>query len=156
MYAMTFCLSKQYLRRPDFIHSLFQSLIILILVGNPADGFAASASYTIPRHIEYAFTLQNTTNQVVENIEFWTYAPTAFTATQQRVQVRASELFSELDDSHGNTILHVTIPRLAPYAAKILTISIDLTLAETPQTLSLPDLDQIFQSENSPNRLYSS
>ncbi len=31
--------------------------------------------YTIPRHIQYSFTLQNKTNLLVKEVEFWTYAP---------------------------------------------------------------------------------
>lgn len=129
---------------PDFIRSFLQSVVVLMLT---VHCHAASAPYTIPRHIEYAFTLQNTTNQVVEQVELWTYAPTAFTATQQRVQIRASELFSELTDRHGNSILHVTIPQITPYAAKILTISVDLALAEEPQPIpEETDLSQYLQS----------
>ena len=33
------------------------------------------AYYTIPRSIQYSFTLQNKTNRVMNEAEFWAYAP---------------------------------------------------------------------------------
>lgn len=99
------------------------------------------------RHIEYSFTIHNTTNHVVQNIELCTYAPMTLSATQRRLQLIASEVFQEQQDSRGNSILHFTIPRLTPYATTILAISVDLALTESPQPLPDTNLNQYLQPE---------
>ncbi len=108
---------------------------------------AASETYGIARHVEFSFTIQNTTNHAVQNVELWTYAPAALTATQQRLQINVSHAFQEETDDHGNSMLHVTIPRLAPYATKILSVSVDLALAEAPQPISDIDVSHYLQPE---------
>ncbi len=103
---------------------------------------AASSAYTIPRHIEYSFTLKNTTNDVAEHVELWTYAPVALTSSQQRLQLGASEPFQEYNDDRHNTVVHFTVPHLAPYSTKIITIRADLLLAETPSSSPFEEPDE--------------
>ena len=114
------------------------------ITGNAGECLAASETdYTIPRHLEYSFELQNTTNQVREQVDLWTYAPVPLTATQQRVHVDASHPFEELSDEAGNSILHFTLLDIPPYATKIITIRTDLLLSETPLPIDVPHTSRL-------------
>lgn|GEM_PF-6200965 len=59
----------------------------------------AESAYTIPRQIQYSFTLQNKTAQVIENAEFWTYAPVKQTAHQRCDQIKSSHPYRLTNDS---------------------------------------------------------
>jgi transglutaminase-like putative cysteine protease len=108
----------------------------------------ASERYSIPRHIEYSFTMRNTTNQVVQDgALLWLYAPVPLTATQQRVKVQVSYAFQEQRDFYGNSILHIPLPHLTPYDTKIVTISVDLALSGIPQPLPETDLTPYLSPE---------
>jgi hypothetical protein len=103
--------------------------------------------YTIPRHIQYSFTLQNKTNLLVKEVEFWTYAPVKQTSTQQCVNVKTSHPFQLISDDLGNQILRFTFQNLPPYATKIITIKAELLLSDTPNPLSVKDLSAYLQAE---------
>ena len=116
-----------------FFLVLWLYVVCFGITGNAGECLATSEiDYTIPRHLEWSFTLQNTTNQVREQAELWTYAPRTLTATQQRIHVDASHPFEELSDEAGNSILHFSVYNLPPYATKIITIQTDLLLSDTP------------------------
>jgi hypothetical protein len=78
-----------------------------IVLGAGECSAASEVGYTIPRHLEWSFTLRNTTNQVIKQAHLWTYAPVTLTATQQRIHVDASHPFEERSDEAGNSILHL-------------------------------------------------
>jgi len=103
--------------------------------------------YTVPRHIQYSFTLQNRTNRLVKEAEFWTYAPVKQTATQQCMNVEASHPFQVISDDLGNQILHFSFRNLPPYATKIVTIKAELLLSDTPNHVSVKDLRAYLQPE---------
>jgi len=103
----------------------------------------SETGYPIPRHLEYSFTLQNTTNRVIDQAELWTYAPVTLTAGQQRVHLEASHPFQAISDDLGNSILYFTFHHLPPYAAKILTIRVDLLLSETPHPRDVPHTSRL-------------
>ena len=105
------------------------------------------AHYTIPRHIQYSFTLQNTTNRLVREAEFWTYAPVKQTPTQQCVKLEASHPFQLVSDDLGNQILHFTFKNLPPYGTKIITIEADLLLSDTSNPMPVKDLTAYLQAE---------
>ena len=104
-------------------------------------------AYTIPRHIQYSFTLQNRTNHLVKEAKLWTYAPVKQTATQQCMNVEASHPFQVISDDLGNQILHFTFRNLPPYAAKIITIKAELLLSTTPNNVSVRDLRAYVKAE---------
>jgi hypothetical protein len=70
------------------VKTIILFLVLSISVGyfgitwNAGECLAASATgYTIPRHLEYSLTLQNTTNHVIKEAELLTYAPILLTVT---------------------------------------------------------------------------
>jgi transglutaminase-like putative cysteine protease len=103
--------------------------------------------YTIPRHLQYSFTLQNRTNRVLKKAEFWTYAPAKQTATQLLVHLESSFPYLLITDDLGNQVLHFTFHNLAPYATRIITIKAELLLSNTPNTLPEKDLGAYLQAE---------
>jgi hypothetical protein len=105
------------------------------------------ASYTIPRHIRYSFTLRNTTNRLLKGIEFWTYAPVRQTATQQCARLDASHPYQLFLDDLGNQILRFTFGEFAPYATKVITIEVDLLLADSPNSTQVKNLAGYLQAD---------
>lgn len=105
------------------------------------------ANYSIPRQIRYSFTLQNTTNRLLKNAEFWTYAPVKQTSTQRCVHLETSHPHELISDDLGNQILHFTFDNLPPYATKIVTIKADLKLSDTPNSTSVQDLQPFLRTE---------
>ena len=104
-------------------------------------------AYTIARHIQYSFTLQNRTNRLVKEAGFWTYSPVKQTATQQCVRVETSHPHQLISDDLGNQILHFTFHNIPPYTAKIITIKAELLLSNTSNPISVKDLDAYIQAE---------
>lgn len=95
----------------------------------------SASGYHIPRQIQYSFTLQNKTNRVIPKAGFWTYAPVTKTATQKCVNIQANQSYAATTDSTGNQVLHFTLPNIAPYASRIISLKADLMLADQPQPL---------------------
>jgi hypothetical protein len=96
-------------------------------------------TYSIPRHVEYSFSIQNKTNRLSKDVEFWTYAPVKQTSSQQCENVEASHPFEMILDNLGNQILHFRFQHLPPYATKIITIKADLMLSITPNRILIND-----------------
>jgi transglutaminase-like putative cysteine protease len=109
--------------------------------------FVPEAHYSIPRHIQYSFTLQNTTNRLVKQAEFWTYAPVKQTSTQQCVNIESSHPFELISDDLGNQILHFTFQDLPPYTTKIITIKAELLFSDKPNRLPVKDLQSYLRAE---------
>ena len=105
------------------------------------------ACYTIPRSIQYSFTLQNKTNRVMNEAEFWAYAPVKQTATQQCVDVETSYPSRLIPDNPGNQILYFNFHDIPPYATRIITIKADLLLSDRPNQIAVKDLRPYLQAE---------
>ncbi len=101
------------------IHALLL-LCLLVIAGKNGACQENRGTYTLPRHIEYRFTLQNTTNQVIPEAELWTYAPVEHTATQHSLHLETSHPSEVLLDALGNRILHFTFKDLPPYTASFI------------------------------------
>lgn len=121
--------------------AMWQSRLQLARTGDTAANTLPAPRYDIPRHVRYGFTLRNTTNQVLEDVEFWTYAPVRQTSTQLCCEQLESSLPHTLEvDGLGNQVMHFEIPELGPYASEVLQINADLSLAEIPNQISVTDL----------------
>jgi hypothetical protein len=100
-----------------------------VQVPESVDG-AVESQYKIPRTVRYRFTLKNTGNRLLDKAEFWTYAPVKQTATQQVMRIDASHAHEILTDSLGNQVLHFVLANIPPYASKLVTITVELMLAQ--------------------------
>jgi len=106
-----------------------------------------AVEYTDPRQVRYGFTLQNTTNRLLETAEFWAYAPVKQTSTQRCVNIEASHPYQLTVDDLGNQVLHFTFHNLPPYATKVLSIKADLLVSDTPNQTTIVDFQNYLQAE---------
>jgi transglutaminase-like putative cysteine protease len=95
-----------------------------------------AAQYSVIRQIQYSFTLQNKSNNLLKKVEFWTYAPVKQTAAQRSIKVESSHPYKLIEDGLGNQILHFTFENLSPYASKIVTITADIEFSDISNPIS--------------------
>ncbi len=103
-------------------------------------GNKAPPEYTISKQIRYTYTLRNKTERLLPKAEFWTYAPVPQTSHQWVEKIAASQPYRTSRDALGNEILHFEFENLPPYAAKIVSITVDLKIAERAAATSEGDL----------------
>lgn len=95
--------------------------------------------YEVPRRIQYSFTLQNTSRELLRKAELWAYAPVKETSTQRCIGISASHPYELIPDDSGNQILHFTLLNIPPFASKILTIKADLMLSTSSNPIALEE-----------------
>lgn len=148
----------QVMRKSSFKKGLviFAGLCVCIIIGwavkvktlsnTPASNRFLS-DYSISRQIQYQFTLQNKTNRLVTNAEFWAHAPVKQTTTQRCLRIESSYPHELITDSFGNQILHFTFDKFPPYATSIIAVKIELLLSTTPNSLAVPNLQTFLKPE---------
>jgi len=129
-------------------------IIVLILLGciwiaakKYGDIFKPKAHYPTPRNIQYSFTLQNKTNRLAKDAEFWTYAPLEQTSTQSCINLETSPPFQLIMDNMGNRILYFTLSGIPPFATKIITIKAALQLSDEPNRIHEKDFVKYLKGE---------
>ncbi len=95
--------------------------------------------YNIPRHIQYSFTVKNTTGRLIKDAEFWTYGPVKQTSTQVCENIKTSYPAEITVDTLGNQVLHCRFEDLPPYSTKIVTVEAALMLSDRANPLSMAD-----------------
>lgn len=118
------------------------------IINRDAASEPVESTHPISRQIQYSFTLQNKTNRLLKEAEFWTYAPVRQTSVQRCVRLEASHPYQLILDDLGNQILHFTLNNLPPYATKIITIKADLALSDTPNMIPIQDLQPFLRAED--------
>jgi len=92
--------------------------------------------YSISRQIQYSFTLQNRSHQVIKQAELWTFAPVKETAGQRCLKLQSNYPYKLLTDDSGNQVLHFTFENLAPYASRVVTIKTHLLVSATANPIT--------------------
>jgi len=115
-------------------------LAILAWVGMRYWGYE-QAEYPIKRNIRYSFTLQNSTNTVKKNVDFWVFAPVKQTSTQLTKSIQASMPYELSGDNLGNQMLHFRIESLPPFGTRIISINAELYLTDRPNRYKEKDLE---------------
>ena len=105
------------------------------------------SDYDIERTFSYSFTLQNKTNKVLNNVDFWVYAPVEETSNQKVKSVTASHSYKLTKDKLGNQVLHFKIEQFPPYASKIIKLESKLLLSNKPVSKKILHKDIFLQSE---------
>jgi len=95
------------------------------------------AGYSISRQIQYSFTLQNKSHQVIKQAELWTFAPVKQTASQQCFKLQSNYPYKLLTDGSGNQMLHFTFDNLAPFGSRVVTIKANLLIAATANPIAM-------------------
>lgn len=111
-----------------------------------APGHTDSA-YTIPKKIQFSFTLQNKTNRVIKKAEFWAYAPVKRTATQRCLRIESSHPHELITDVTGNQVLYYTFDEFPPYSTRIITVKTDLMVSGRANLLAKTDLQPFLRPE---------
>jgi len=131
----------------------FLLTVIWLAVICLSPGFARGAAipegadYPVTRDIQYGFTLKNTTNHLLKEVEFWTYAPVRQTSTQRCLKLEVSQPYRLVVDDLENQVLYFRFENLAPYAAKSILIRARLQLSDTPDPVPLVYVRQFLQPE---------
>ena len=97
------------------------------------------SGYRLPRHIQYGFILENTSNRAIQNAQLWTYAPVAQTGAQRCEGINPSHPFQVVTETTGNRIIHFTFDLVPPYSTKIVNIEATLLLSKEPNPSRLDD-----------------
>ncbi len=105
------------------------------------------ADSTVTRHIQYSFTIQNKTNHLLEQADFWTYAPVKVTATQRCLQLEVSHPYRLIEDEFGNQVLHFHFKNLPPFSTKVITVKAALDLSKVAKPSSGDNLEPFLQSD---------
>ncbi len=87
--------------------------------------------YSIARQIQYSFTLQNTSPDVIKKADLWTFAPVKQTAHQRCLKIQSNYPYELITDRSGNQVLHFTAENLAPYGSRVVTIKANLLVSAT-------------------------
>jgi transglutaminase-like putative cysteine protease len=90
---------------------------------------ADAANYSIPKQIRYSFTIHNTTNRLVKNGLFRTWAPVKQTAAQRCERIEASCAYRIVNDELGNQMLEFALGDVPPYATRLINISAHLLMS---------------------------
>ena len=90
--------------------------------------------YSIPKRIQYSFTVQNKSKRVIKQAELWTFAPVKKTANQHCQELQSNYPYRLLTDESGNQVLYFKLENLAPYSSRIVTVKADLLVSSTANT----------------------
>lgn len=85
--------------------------------------------------LRYSFTLANQSAEVVENVVFRAFAPVEKTPFQRVDLINSSEQFQLNSDAFGNQELEYRIKELPPYGQKLITVSVELSVWNTPRNV---------------------
>jgi transglutaminase-like putative cysteine protease len=117
--------------------------IKIYVINNTASSDFFLRKYSIPRQVQYQFTLQNKSNRLLKQTEFITHAPVKLTATQHCSRIQSSHPYKLTTDALGNQILNFTFDEFLPYATRIVTVTADLLISNRTNPLPEQEL-QIF------------
>jgi len=117
------------------LHRIRQAAVLVGLLPLGAGAVLADAAGAVAapplaeRQVRYSFTLRNLRGDLLQEARFWVYAPLARQGGQECRRLEVAHPHEVLSDAVGNQVLCFTFTNLPPYAAKIVTIEGDLTLA---------------------------
>ncbi len=103
--------------------------------------------YNITRTLKYRYVVQNKTNKLLTKTEFWAYAPVSKTSNQLVVKLESSFPFKSEYDKYGNHIQTFSIDQLAPFATKIITITVTLKMSDKANPIKLINKQNFLTAE---------
>ena len=134
-------LKKILLFTATFAVCILMVVLVIKSSNQRIDSTQTSSKYSIPRQIQYSYTIYNTTNKLLENADLWVLAPVKQTATQRCNQIEASFPYELNTDKLGNQILHFSFLNFPPHSTKILIIKANLMLSESPNQMEIKNSD---------------
>ena len=131
----------------SFTFCLTAIWVIKVKIDKVADSKLAKKAYSIPRQVQYSFTLSNKTNRLIKKVEFWAYAPVKQTSTQLCDNIKSSHPYQMITDDLGNQVLHFTVNDFPPYATKIIQIKARVLLSDKPVPATVRDIKPYLKAE---------
>jgi transglutaminase-like putative cysteine protease len=121
--------------------------IKIYVINNTAGSDFSLREYSIPRQVQYHFTLQNKSNRLLKQTEFRTHAPVKLTATQHCSRIQSSHPYKLTTDVLGNQILNFMFDEFLPYATRIVSVTADLLISNRANPLPEQDLQTFLVPE---------
>lgn len=87
------------------------------------------STLTNEKHISYSFTISNTTNTAIKDINFYTWAPVAKNSSQQSKSLKSSHIYELINDQSGNKCLKFSLKNIPPLGDEIITIDAALLVS---------------------------
>jgi transglutaminase-like putative cysteine protease len=109
------------------------------LEGLNAGTISPEPSYPIFREVQYGFTIQNKTSDILKGGEFWTYGPVKLNSTQRCNKLEVSHPYQIIRDDLGNQILYFQFANLPPHGIEIIIIKASLGVSDMPNPLAIND-----------------
>jgi transglutaminase-like putative cysteine protease len=125
----------------------FAFLVPYSLAGTAVDAAMKPGVYPVVKRVQFGFTVENTLGKVLKKAKFWTYAPVRQTATQKVTKITASQPYQLSTDELGNQILLFEFEDLPAYAAKEISIRVEIDMAEKPNPWPEKNLGLFLQDE---------
>ncbi len=124
-------------------------IIAVFILGLGGWYFYPSAPMIVPttKTLTYKYTLTNTTNRLIQGVDFFAHAPVKQTPYQQCLQIQPSPPCRVLADKVGNQILHFHFDHLAPYARQMVTVEATVEMSDTSHKEKLKDKKQWLRPE---------
>lgn len=89
--------------------------------------------YNIKKTVRYSITVENHGNRLIKKPTITVAAPLEITATQKTTNIKATTEYQLKTDNDGNRYLEFTPEYIAPYASKIIEITVNLLHAPGPK-----------------------
>lgn len=94
--------------------------------------------YPLKKVVQYGYTLQNISSNLLKKAEFRTYAPVKQTATQKVLKLVVSHPYRLMEDEYGNQVLAFEFENMPPNSTKVISITAEMALANKPNSLAAP------------------
>lgn len=111
------------------------------------DGEKSKPGYPIKRLVQYGFQIENRSNEVAKDVEFWTYAPVKQTSTQKFKKLSVSHPYDLTEDEFGNQVIHMKFDFIPPFATKIVSIQAELLMSDVPNPLIIEKNNDFLRAE---------
>lgn len=111
----------------------FFILTVLLVTGWTGRKGLAEPIYDRIKTVSYSFNLRNTTNQVLTDAVFRTYAPVSLTSAQRCcLRLESSHPYQLETDDLGNQVLKFEFNQLPPYITTMVRVTAELAMASEP------------------------
>ncbi|MGK0525737.1 MAG: hypothetical protein ACI92N_003398 [Pseudomonadales bacterium] len=110
-------------------------LILVLLLAFEPPAQVISNESPDKKLVRYSFTLANQSAEAVEDVVFRAFAPVEKTPFQRVDSINSSEQFQLSSDAFGNQELEYRIEELPPYGQKLITVSVELSVWNTPRNV---------------------
>ena len=104
--------------------------------------------YPIVNVFKYGFSVKNPTNEVIDSINVFAYAPFGQNATQILKRLDFSPSDGKIKNDISGQLLHFEIAKLAPYETKIIKVKAEMAFSAQPHKLPSENVESYLGEEH--------